>query len=87
MMGSSQLLGATSAVRFRTGPRIIPLTEGTMMQEIELVVQATARQSKTIRLPEDWDEMTENDRKDYLAEEAADFVLSSVKFGGKVVES
>lgn len=57
------------------------------MPRLELhYTSPTVTKKKLIDLPEDWHEMTENDRADFVTESAADFVLESVKYGGKVVE-
>lgn len=57
------------------------------MPRIELHYTApTVTKKKLIDMPEDWDEMSVQDRDDFVTETAADFVLDSVKYGGKVVE-
>lgn len=56
------------------------------MQKIRLHVQATEEKSKTINVPDDWDEMDETERKDYVEEEAMSYVTQVVKYSGMVVD-
>lgn len=56
------------------------------MTKIRLTVEPTDGKSKLVDPPADWSDMDSAERQEFLAEEAADFALTEVKYHGKVVE-
>lgn len=56
------------------------------MSRIKLTIQAYGGREKFIPVPQDWDELDEQDRKEFIEDEAQGFVLDSVKYSGTVIE-
>lgn len=56
------------------------------MAKIRLTVEPFDGKTKTINLPQDWDEMDPAERNEYLEDEAQSFALSSITYGGAVIE-
>lgn len=55
------------------------------MQKIRLFIHPVAAREKLIDLPMDWDEMNEDERREYCEEEALAILAKVAKYGGEVV--
>jgi hypothetical protein len=56
-----------------------------MMPKIRLFIDPIAAKEKIIETPADWDEMNDDEQREYCEEEALAWMSRVVKFGGEVV--
>jgi len=57
-----------------------------MTKQLRIYVEANPAQEKYINLPGDWNDMDDNERIDFQADEEQEFVFATVKHGSEVVD-